>query len=91
MSKGSQDTACLVFLQMERHAVEEARKFLESRVDEVKDPHSTALVAYALTLLHSPKASLLLTHLYTMAYHTGMPAVLIKCTKHLKDVCSQNK
>ena len=56
---------------MERHAIEEARRFLEGSVGDVREPHTAALVAYALTLLQSSKAQPLINLLNTMAHHKG--------------------
>ncbi|KAF2980460.1 hypothetical protein EK904_008359 [Melospiza melodia maxima] len=51
----------------ERTAVEKAKRFLESNLYSAEDPYTTALSAYALTLLHSPSAAATLRRMNSMA------------------------
>ncbi|KAI1230511.1 hypothetical protein IHE44_0009971 [Lamprotornis superbus] len=51
----------------ERRAVDKAKHFLESNLYSAEDPYTTALSAYALTLLHSPSAATTLRRMNSMA------------------------
>uniref|UniRef100_A0A8B9UR96 C3 and PZP like alpha-2-macroglobulin domain containing 8 n=1 Tax=Anas zonorhyncha TaxID=75864 RepID=A0A8B9UR96_9AVES len=51
----------------ERTAVDKAKHFLESNLYSAEDPYTTALIAYALTLLHSPSAAVTLRKMNSMA------------------------
>ncbi|KAJ7398113.1 C3 and PZP-like alpha-2-macroglobulin domain-containing protein 8 [Pitangus sulphuratus] len=51
----------------ERTAVDKAKHFLESNLYSAEDPYTTALTAYALTLLHSPSAAVTLRRMNSMA------------------------
>ncbi|KAM9619623.1 C3 and PZP-like alpha-2-macroglobulin domain-containing protein 8 isoform 6-T8 [Morphnus guianensis] len=51
----------------ERMAVDKAKHFLESNLYSAEDPYTTALIAYALTLLHSPSAAVTLRKMNSMA------------------------
>ncbi|NWY45009.1 CPMD8 protein, partial [Sylvia atricapilla] len=51
----------------ERTAVDKAKHFLESNLYSAEDPYTTALSAYALTLLHSPAAAATLRRMNSMA------------------------
>ncbi|OXB73108.1 UNVERIFIED_CONTAM: hypothetical protein H355_012033 [Colinus virginianus] len=49
------------------HAVDKAKHFLESNLHLAEDPYTTALTAYALTLLHSASAAVTLRKMNSMA------------------------
>ncbi|XP_053855290.1 C3 and PZP-like alpha-2-macroglobulin domain-containing protein 8 isoform X4 [Vidua macroura] len=51
----------------ERTAVDKAKHFLETNLYSAEDPYTTALSAYALTLLHSPCAAAVLRRMNSMA------------------------
>ncbi|KAJ7415213.1 C3 and PZP-like alpha-2-macroglobulin domain-containing protein 8 [Willisornis vidua] len=51
----------------EKTAVDKAKHFLESNLYSAEDPYTTALSAYALTLLHSPSAVATLRRMNSMA------------------------
>uniref|UniRef100_A0A8C3D5K4 C3 and PZP like alpha-2-macroglobulin domain containing 8 n=1 Tax=Corvus moneduloides TaxID=1196302 RepID=A0A8C3D5K4_CORMO len=55
----------------ERTAVDKAKLFLESNLYSAEDPYTTALTAYALTLLHSPSAATTLRRMNSMAITQG--------------------
>lgn len=57
--------------QEERGAVARARRFLESSVALASDPYTSALTAYALTLLRSPAAAVALRKLRSLAITQG--------------------
>ena len=54
-----------------RSAITKARHFLESSASLVTDPYSSALTAYALTLLRSPAAPAALRKLRSLAITQG--------------------
>lgn len=58
-------------IQEEKVAVAKAKVFLESNTYSADDPYTTALSAYALTLLRSPYAPLALRRLNHMAITQG--------------------
>jgi len=58
-------------MQEERSAVDKAKHFLESNLYSAEDPYTTALIAYALTLLHSPSAAVTLRKMNSMAITQG--------------------
>lgn len=57
--------------QEERGAIAKARHFLESSAPLAMDPYSSALTAYALTLLRSPAAPAALRKLRSLAITQG--------------------
>lgn len=58
-------------MQEERSAVDKAKHFLESNLHSAEDPYTTALTAYALTLLHSPAAAVALRKMNSMTITQG--------------------
>ncbi|OWK50653.1 C3 and PZP-like alpha-2-macroglobulin domain-containing protein 8 [Lonchura striata] len=58
-------------IQEERTAVDKAKHFLESNLYSAEDPYTTALSAYALSLLHSPSAAAVLRRMNSMAITQG--------------------
>lgn len=57
--------------QEERGAIARARPFLESHAPLAGDPHSSALISYALTLLRSPAAPMAQQKLCSLAITQG--------------------
>lgn len=57
--------------QEERDAIARAQRFLESSVALASDPYTSALTAYALTLLRSPAAPVALRRLRSLAITQG--------------------
>ncbi|EMP24064.1 C3 and PZP-like alpha-2-macroglobulin domain-containing protein 8 [Chelonia mydas] len=56
-----------ITFEEEKAAVAKAKHFLESNLYSAEDPYTTALTAYALTLLHSPSAAVMLRKMNSMA------------------------
>lgn len=69
-------------VQEEKVAVAKAKDFLESNTYSADDPYTTALSAYALSLLRSPYAPLALRRLNHMAITQGTATSVIQFKFH---------
>ncbi|XP_074834082.1 C3 and PZP-like alpha-2-macroglobulin domain-containing protein 8 isoform X2 [Carettochelys insculpta] len=56
-----------ITFEEEKAAVAKAKHFLESNLFSAEDPYTTALTAYALTLLHSPSSTMMLRKMNSIA------------------------
>lgn len=59
------------FVQADKEKMRAAQRYLEQSIADMKHPYTLALSAYALTLLHSPKAAKVMAALQAMATKRG--------------------